>query len=309
MVLVTEHLLFLFYIFLFASSTIGHGEIFFRVFDKNLLKYNIGYIGLIGFFSISLISLISSYFFAHNFLHNIILHTIGLIGLILFLKRDKKNKKQFKYFILLTIILLVGAYLYKNHDDFPYYHLTYSLNLSENQFIIGTGAFSYGFRTFSSIFYYNSILYMPIIKFYLFHISTFFILVFFNYIILDNLHKNIKENKINFLYYFKLLSLIFINVAFYRIAEHGTDRSAQIILLLIFLYFFDLIFFEKSEKNILTKVNLILILIFMASSMKAIYYLYLLLVPIIFLNKYFLITKFIKKKSFNNFYTVLKFIW
>ena len=174
----TEHIIFLFYISLFVFSTIGYGEVFSRVFNKELLNYNIGFKGLVGFFSLSLISLISSYFFAHNFIHNIILHIIGIIGFILFLVRDKKNKKETKYFTILLLILLIGSYVYKNHDDFPYYHLTYSLNLSENKFIIGTGAFGHGFRTFSSIFYYHSILYMPHIKFYLFHIGTFFMIFF-----------------------------------------------------------------------------------------------------------------------------------
>ena len=34
--------------------------------------------------------------------------------------------------------MLIGAYVFKNHDDFPYYHLTYALNLSENSFVVGT---------------------------------------------------------------------------------------------------------------------------------------------------------------------------
>ena len=293
-----EHIFFIFYIFLFAFSTIGHGEIFTRVFNKELLNYNIGYKGLIGFFSISLISLLSSYFFSHNFLHNIILQIFGIYGFILFLKSDRKNLTELKNFILLLLILLIGSYVYKNHDDFPYYHLTYALNLTENRFIIGTGIFSHGFRTFSSLFYYHSTLYLPFIKFYLFHIGPFFILVFFNFIILKDLFKKIKDNKINFLYFFSILSLIFINIAFYRIGEHGTDRSAQILLLLIFLIFFDLIFFEKKEKNILTKINLILIIIFMASSMKAIYYLYLLLVPFILISRNYILKFFNKKNIF-----------
>ena len=67
---------------------------------------------------------------------------------------------------------------------------------------------------------------MPFIEFYLFHSGPFFI-CFFNFIILSKL-KNFNSNQINFIFYFLLLSLLFINIAFYRIAEHGTDRSAQI---------------------------------------------------------------------------------
>ena len=79
---------------------------------------------------------------------------------------------------------LIGAYLFKNHDDFPYYHLTYTLNLSENKFIIGTGIFGHGFRTFSSLFYYHSTLFMPGINIYLFHIGPLYILIFFNIILI-----------------------------------------------------------------------------------------------------------------------------
>ena len=59
--------------------------------------------------------------------------------------------------IFLLLIFWIGNYIYKSHDDFPYYHLTYTLNLSENSFLVGTGNFSHGFRTFSSLFFYHSL--------------------------------------------------------------------------------------------------------------------------------------------------------
>ena len=108
--------------------------------------------------------------------------------------------------------------------------------------------------------------------------------------------KFLKSNKLNLIFYFSLLSFIFINIAFYRIAEHGTDRSAQILLIIIFILFFDIVFFEKNSNNILTKSKLLLILIFLASSMKVIYYLYLILVPIIFFRKKLLMS-FLNNKN------------
>ena len=189
------------------------------------------------FFFISLISIFTSFFFAHDYLHNIILHSIGILGFLTSIKNLRKFF-EIKYLWLLIVILWLGIYVYKNHDDFPYYHLTYALNLSENSFMVGTGNFSHGFRTFSSLFFFHSILYMPFIDFYLFHSGPFFILIFFNFIIISNLLKKFKNNKIDFIYFFSLLSFIFINVAFYRVAEHGTDRSAQILLILIFIFFF-----------------------------------------------------------------------
>ena len=278
------HLTLFLYIFLFIHSIIGYGIFFSRIVDNSLLSKNIGYIGIVGFFFISLISIFTSFFVVHGYLHNIILHVIGLI---IFLSSIKKLKKitEIKYLWLLIIILWLGIYVYKNHDDFPYYHLTYALNLSENSFAVGTGNFSHGFRTFSSLFFFHSILYMPFIDFYLFHSGPFFILIFFNFIIIFDLIKKYKDKKFDFIYFFSILSFVFINIAFYRIAEHGTDRSAQILLILIFIFFFEIIHFNKSKFQISTNLNILLILVFLASSMKVIYYLYLILIPIIFFKE------------------------
>ncbi|MDA9717714.1 hypothetical protein N9U62_03570 [Candidatus Pelagibacter sp.] len=290
-----NHIIFLLYSLLFIHSIIGYGFLFGRIVDKKLLNINLGYIGIIGFFFICLLSTISSFFIAHGYSHNITFHFIGLLSFLYFINFSK-NLVEIKYLWILTFLLLIGLYIYKNHDDFPYYHLTYALNLSENGFLIGTGNFSHGFRTFSSLFYFHSILYMPYIDFYLFHSGPFFILIFFNYIILYKMLKFLKSNKLNLIFYFSLLSFIFINIAFYRIAEHGTDRSAQILLIIIFILFFDIVFFEKNSNNILTKSKLLLILIFLASSMKVIYYLYLILVPIIFFRKKLLMS-FLNNKN------------
>ena len=197
---------------------------------------------------------------------------------------------------LLSILLIIGGYVFKNHDDFSYYHLTYALNLSENSFIVGTGNFSHGFRTFSSLFYYHSTLYMPYIKFYLFHIGPLFIIIFFNFIIIEKLLKNLKFNEIDFIHFYSLLSLLFVNIFFYRISEHGTDRSAQILLLLIILLFIEIYFFENKKKIIDTKLFLLALIVVLAASMKAIYYLYFILIPLIIFKKN-LIGIFFQKKN------------
>ena len=300
-----EHLTFISYIIVFLLSTIGYGFIFSNTIYKDFYNYNIGWHGIIGFFTISLLSIFTSFFFAHNFIHNSIIHLIGLSSFLIYFYK-KKNFGEIKWLFFLAFILWIGTYVFKNHDDFPYYHLTYSLNLSENAFIVGTGSFSHGFRTFSSLFYYHSTLYMPFIKYYLFHIGPFLILLFFNLIILKKLFENYRLKKFDFIYFFSLLSFIFINIVFYRIGEHGTDRSAQILLVLIFLLFFEINYFEKKHKVIFAKTCLLLVLVFLASSMKAIYYLYLLLIPVILIkNKFFFI--FFEKKNFL-LITILSFI-
>jgi hypothetical protein len=276
-----EHFIFIFFIIIFISSTIGYGLLFSRLIFKDFAVLNYGYQGIIGFFTLCLLSIITSYFTAHNFIHNTIIHVLGLTFFFINFIHDKeKNFKELKLLFIIILSLAIGLYIFKNHDDFPYYHLTYALNLSENKFMIGTGSFSHGFRTSSSIFYYHSLLYLPYIKYYLFHSGPFLILIFFNYILLTKIITKYKKNEFDIIYYLSILNFIFIDVVFYRIAEHGADRSAQIILILLFIIFLELLLFKKKE-DINLKINLILIMVFLASSMKALFYIYLILVPII----------------------------
>ena len=86
----SEHLIFIFYIFFLIFSTIGHGVLFSRLVYKDFLDLNVGYQGLIGFFSLSLISLLTSYILPHDIIHNIILHIFGIIGFFFYLKLKKK---------------------------------------------------------------------------------------------------------------------------------------------------------------------------------------------------------------------------
>ena len=289
-----DHLVFVFYIYFFLFSSIGFGIKFSHILNNNLINLNLGWYGIIGFFLISFISIFTSFFVAHNYLHNFIIHMPGFIFFCSnFFK--SKNIKEYKVLFFLSLFLLIGAYIFKNHDDFSYYHLTYSLNLSENSFIVGTGNFSHGFRTFSSLFYYHSTLLLPLIDFHLFHIGPFYILLFFNYIIISKLLDYVKIDTQNFILYFSLLSLLFVNIVFYRIGEHGTDRSSQILLLLIFLLFIEILSIKKKE-IILTYLCLMGITITLAASIKAIYYLYFILLLIVLFKKK-LIYQLLKKKN------------
>ena len=292
----TNHLIFILYLLIFLISTIGFGYLFSIFFFKDFRILNFGYQGIIGFFTICVISIITSFFFPHNFIHNTLLHLVGL-GIFFwnFFKNKKDNIIQIKKLASLFLILAIGVYVFKNHDDFPYYHLTYALNLSQNSFMFGTGIFSHGFKTASSIFYYHSTLYLPFIKFYLFHSGPFLILIYFNYIILSKIFNKFKENEFDIVYFLSLLNFIFVNIVFYRIAEHGTDRSAQILLFLIFIIIFELFFLKKKskEKNILF--NFLLVSVLLAASMKALFYIYLIFVPIILFKDTFYKEYLVKK--------------
>ena len=165
------------YFYLISYSLIGYGIIVSSFL--NIKKNHFGYLGLLGLTFFLIISFISSLFINHDYYSNILFLSIGLILFVILRNRINELKKNFFYHLLIFLLLFIFISVSKNHDDFPYYHLTYALNLSENSFMIGTGNFGHGFRTFSSLFFFHSILYMPFVDFYLFHSGPFFIMIFF----------------------------------------------------------------------------------------------------------------------------------
>ena len=167
------------------------------------------------------------------------------------------------------------------------------------------GQFNHGFNTPSSIFYLNSLYYLPIVKHGLFHIPVLLILGFSNLILIEKLLNFLKKNKPNYLSYYLMFSLIFINVFFYRLGEHGTDRSAQI---LVFILLYELICLLYDKNNYNFKLNKIFLLLSIIISLKAFYVLYIiLLLPILFygffLDRLKFILSFIKNKFFIIFST------
>ena len=170
-----------FYLILIVSSILGYGFLLAKFLNNNLSKYNLGYIGILGLLSLVLISYTTIFFIKHDYVHNLIIHFIGLISFAYFFCKLKLNKD---YILLIILIFILGSSLLilKNHDDFPYYHLTYSLGLTENKIQIGLGNLGIGYTHHSSLFFLNSIIFLPYIKFYLFHSITLITLLFVNFI-------------------------------------------------------------------------------------------------------------------------------
>ena len=227
-----------FYFYLISYSIIGYGFYLNKVLRINFT--NFGSLGILGITFISVISFISSIFFKHGYYFN---STVLLIGLILFifnLTKSKKIKQEiFNHFIIFFILCLF-IILAKNHDDFPYYHFPYISIISEFSHPVGLGQLNNGFRSPSSIFFISSLFYLPFVDIYLFHITPALIMGFVNLILIKKIfNQNIfdQEKMINF---FSLSSLIFINVFFYRLAEHGTDRSGMILIILSIIYIISL---------------------------------------------------------------------
>jgi hypothetical protein len=271
-----------FYYWVITFSIIGFGLIFNRLFLKSS-EIDIGFIGVYGIFFLTFIAYITSFFLPHTELFNSFLI---LIGLIFFLIKRNQNiiKKNIKNILFIFIILNIFIFVSKNHDDFSYYHFPYTHLLTEHSNMIGLGNFNHGFRTHSSIFYLSSLFNLPFSNYFLLHISPVFFIGFANIIFYNKilLFLNLKQ-KLSIVY-LSLLSLIFVNIFFYRLSEHGTDRSAMILIIVTIIELLYLINLNTNiNKNLFLK---LLILITLIISLKTFYILYvLMLLPVIIFFK------------------------
>jgi hypothetical protein len=292
-------IIFLLY-FLILFATIGLGQLFLLIFYKDLKYLNIEYTGLFSCLVLILYSYVSNFFIPHGIYHNLFLVFIGLI-LFIYFNFKKINLKNLKFVFLLFyfLILFISFLVFKTHEDFPYYHFPYTHYLTQNSLIIGLGNYDLGFRTPSSVFYLGSLFYLPVVKFYMFLMPAILFMGLSSLIFLDRIYEDFKIKKISFLTYFSLLSFIFINIFFYRIAAHGTDRSAQILVLVLILEILDFIYYSSNFKNeVSKKIFKIFLLIALIISLKAFYILYLsFLIPIF----YYLY----KKNTLNSFFKYL----
>ena len=298
---------FIFFYFAIITSAVGYGLLIANVANLKNTHYNKGYLGLFGVFFLIFYSYFSHFFISHSYINNLIILVLGLI--IFFYYFDKKNKNDYILFYLFFLILFIGFVIFKSHDDFSYYHFPYTYYLTQNNLLVGIGNFNHGFRTPSSIFYLNSLFYLPIVKHYFFHIGAVMIMGFSSLILFEYNFKKLNEKSTDIIFFLSLMGFIFINIFFYRISEHGTDRSAQILIFLLIIELIILINADRQFRENSTKFFVLLILVI---SLKSFYILYLiLLIPLLYYfikDKKIIYTKDFLKNPF--FYlSVLTFIF
>ena len=272
---------FIFY-FLIVVAVLGFGIVFRKIIFKSSSLFNLGFDGLVGIFILTIYSYVSHFFFSHNLEHNFL---VILTGLIMFFLNYNKIKYNFelKIFISVFLILFFAFIAFKTHDDFSYYHFGYTNYINESKFLIGVGNFNHGFRTPSSIFYLNSLFYLPIVEKYMFHIGAIIIMGYSLIHLITLLNYKYLERDNDYIFFLILLSIIFIFIFFYRISEHGSDRSAQILIFLLFIEIFIFFKFLRTSDIFLGK---ILILSSLIISLKSFYFVYfIILIPILFLLK------------------------
>jgi hypothetical protein len=279
-------------------SVLGYGFAINNFSKKTYITKNIGYVGLLGIFFLTIYSYSSSIFYSHNIYHNLIFLLIGSFFFFKHIKFKFFFDKNYQLLILTFLILLISLFIFKTHDDFSYYHFQYSYYLTKQPVVFGIGNFGLGLRTPSSLFYLNSLFYLPIIKYYSFQITSVLILGFSNLVLLVKIKNDIIDKKYNFLTIYNLLVFIFINIFFYRISEHGTDRSAQILVFILFSELLLFLNFKIFKDRVISK---ILLLIGLIVSFKAFYILYTIFFLIIIIHLVNL--KYSLKKIINNFFS------
>ncbi|WP_435090555.1 hypothetical protein ACIJYE_00935 [Candidatus Pelagibacter bacterium nBUS_30] len=294
-----------FYLLLF--SVIGYGIFFRRIcFNEANLSDNEGsiYIGFYGLFFITLLSLISSLFVAHNFVFNIFLHVLGIL---FFVSLSFENKdKYLKNIILISLLLFSALLISKTNDDLSYYHLPFTKYLTEQKIIFGMGHLNHGYNLLSSLFFLNSTFYLPFIKYFSFHFGILFFVVFFNYFLIKEIFSKKNHEIINLLYIF---SFAFFNLSFNRLAEHGTDKSGQLLIVILVIKLFQHTCFDK-EKFKIKNILFLLPLMAYCISLKTYFLPYVIIGLIIFfMNIKFIVIlkKFFFTKSFLSFILLLIF--
>ena len=293
--MVSNYIIFFISYFLIVLSVVGHGVLAIKLTKTNISTEEIGFVGLVGIFFLILYSYITHFFVSHSYLHNIIFITIGLISIYFFRSKILIKRNVVFLFSIFSIIFLAFI-IYKTHDDFGYYHFPYSYYINKFSMIIGTGPINHGFRTPSSIFYLNSLFYLPYLDYYLYHMGAVLVLGFANIILISNIKKYSEKKENNQFFFLNLLAFIFINVFFYRLAEHGTDRSAQILIFLFFIYILSLRGHYENFDSILPKLIILLSIIISLKSFYVLYFIF--IIPFIFYmmkdNKMHLIYKIFK---------------
>ena len=140
-------------------------------------------------------------FFAHGYIHNVIIIFFGFIYLF-YIK--KKKFIEYKILILLFLILFISFIFSKNNEDFPYYHLPNSIQFAQQKLQFGLGNLNHGFKHISSLFMLMSLNYLPFFEHYLFNITNFLFLLFFTYFLIYEIFfkKNLNLNFSQIIIYF-----------------------------------------------------------------------------------------------------------
>ena len=272
-------------------STLGYGYFFCRIVGLENINKNIGLIGFLGLFFLSIISSYTHIITPHNYIFNISIIILGILFSIYNFYKYNLNILDFKNVFFIFLFFFVAIILSKNNEDYSYYHLPNAIHFAQNKLEFGLGNLNHGFKHISTLFLMMSLNYLPVFEHYLFNITNYSFYVFLITFLIFEIYKP-RSHNLNFSNIFLLLLLILFLVKFSRLAEFGSDISGQIVLCLYIFFLIEFIFNKNlkfHQKDLYLKLSL-LFLVF-AVTLKFIHIIY--SIPLFFL---ILITK--QKKEY-----------
>lgn len=270
-----ETVIFLTAYFVIIFSILGYGLFFAKIINSDFFELNYGYLGLLGIIFLIFISYATNLFFPHNYIHNTILHILGIFFFIFFhIKLKKNSSRDFKILVFVVLLFLVAIFLSKNNEDFPYYHFPYTWIQIQHKLQFGQGLFQSGYRHHSSLLFFNSLLYLPKIEYYLFSSSNLIIFSLVNLILFENILNKKKIEKFDFIFILNLFSLIFLVTVFNRLADFGTDKAGQVIVFLLVIKSLEIINNKNEFKEIKSEFQIFIILLLLLVTLKVYFLIY-----------------------------------
>ena len=293
-------LYFLFIFYLFLMSSVGYGYLYKRILNINY-QDDLGTLGILGLINLTLISYILALLINEKTYFNLIIHILGIIIFLLNLKKFRINK----YSIIIISILSIGIFISKTHDDFSFYHLPQSLNLSINKLQIGLSNLDFSYAYHSSILFLNSLFYLPIYKYFFFNVPNLLFFIFSSLIFIKNI---LDTNNKKIIRFYSLFILSFILIKFSRLSEFGTDLSGQILILVSITYFLKFINY-RIENNAEIIIFFTILLYCFTIKTYFIFYLFLFFLIFIFKNIKKFKTIFLKNINFAGYSFIYLFLF
>ena len=103
-----ETILFLTVYFTIIFSILGYGLFFAKLINADFFQLNYGYLGLFGVCFLIFVSYTTHLFFSHGYIHNIIIHSVGILFFFFFHTQLKKNSsKELKILIFVFLIFFL----------------------------------------------------------------------------------------------------------------------------------------------------------------------------------------------------------
>ena len=235
---------FLLYYFTVQLVIIGYGFIFCKlVLNNNNKLFDLGFVGLIGFLSLYVVSNLFHFFFEISNFKILIIQIIGVIFFFYSFVTNQLKKIEIIKLIILGIILLPLGIITESNEDFYHYYLPYMKYLESSKIIFGLVNINDTLAYTSNSLY--DILILLKYPFALKNSYSIPILIFYLFFLIFMLNKLLKTKDI---FYFLIFVLSII--AFSSLRDFGTSVPPQLILIICGVIIYECIIIGYSKKHI-----------------------------------------------------------